>query len=50
MKEQFDGMDINGNGMLDRDELRVALRALGQGEGAVEALLAGHTCCYGRHC
>ena len=43
LKEAFDKMDTDGSGTLDKAELSAALRALGQGEAAVEALLAGIT-------
>ena len=44
LRAVFKEMDRNVNGTLDRDELRAALRALGQDEVAVEALLAGCSC------
>ena len=45
LKEVFKQMDTDGNGVLDKDELRTALRATGQGGESAEALLAGCTRC-----
>ena len=34
-------MDTDGDGTLDNDELRVALRALGHSEASIDVLVAG---------
>ena len=44
LKQAFDKIDTNGNGLLDKDELRAALGTMADGDKqSVEVLLAGIT-------